>query len=103
MYQCSYFVDSLLPPLNKSMCSRLVKFALPPLRPLAHGVLQRPVIGVVVSSQDIFQRTKQMISCWCEVRTVGWLQQHPPSKTCDGIALSRRRNISDTVLWEEPD
>jgi hypothetical protein len=37
-----------------------------------------------MSSQPFFQKTKQVI-WWCEVRTVGWMWQHCPSKLCDGL------------------
>jgi hypothetical protein len=58
----SIFVDSLIPPLNKSMYSQPVQAALLPQQPLAHGVAQCLVSGVMASSQIFFfvQRAKQV-------------------------------------------
>jgi hypothetical protein len=52
------------------------KVVLPPLQPLVHSILQCLVISVMVFLQAFFQRTKQVIIRWCEVRTVGWMWQY---------------------------
>jgi hypothetical protein len=65
--------------------SNLVKVAVLPLQPLAYDVLQCAIIGMKVSLQNVFQRTKHVQIRWCEVQIAGWVWQHWPSKFCVGL------------------
>jgi hypothetical protein len=79
------FVSSLLAPLNNSKYSHPMRVALLPLQQMAHGILQGLLIYTMVSSEAVFQRSKQEIIWRCEVRTVWLVWQHCPSKFCDGL------------------
>jgi hypothetical protein len=69
----SISVNSLHPPLNKSMYSHPVQDALP-LQPMVHGILQCLITGVNVLLWAFSQRSKQVIIWWCEFRTAGKMQ-----------------------------
>jgi len=52
-----------------------------------HSILWCLVISVVIlSSQAVFQRAKQVKIWRWEVRTEGWVYQHSPSKFCDDLS-----------------
>lgn len=65
-----------------------------PLQTLMHGILQWLVTGVIVSLQAVFYITR-----WrCEVRTVGWMWQHWPSKMCDSFC-DTHTCVQLALLW----
>lgn len=86
----SIFVNSLLPPLNKSMYFCLVKVALPSLQ----GFL----IDIIVSLQAFFSphRNKQVTIWRCEVRIVQWIWQTVHSKLVMASVL--RTLVCDLAL-----
>jgi hypothetical protein len=43
-----------------------------------------------------FQGTKQVVIWWCQLRHVGWMWEHCPSKICDGISFGM---IKMLFLW----
>ena len=103
------FNESLLPYLNNSMYSCLVKVDLLPLKLLVNSVLYCHTIHVMVPLQAVFPMNKQMKIWWWKIRTVGTVQQNVcpssvmmfvvPTHAC-GLVLLCTSNTSDNILVE---
>ena len=61
------------------------------------------VIGKMLSSQTSFLKGPQvMIISRCEIRSVGWIWQHCPSKICIGLCGAHPWAWSDVAMGELP-
>jgi len=79
-----HLYQKTFPTFEKNTCSCPINAALILLQPLMHDILHCLVICIVVSLQLVSQMAKQTKIWWCEVRILRWMQQHCPSKLCDG-------------------